>query len=137
MKCCTYFLLMSRDFVGLVQISLPATYLEILRLVGRFFILQRKGKSKRFPEEMFQISKCLSRYLRHLLQKDPIWLDFTGRRRLALLRIFIRRFSECVNIALPFLRPLFEPITFGFSIPDITVNIKCACAQLRPMTLTR
>ena len=84
---------------------------------GIFFILQRKGKSKKFPAEIFQPRKFLSRYLCRLLQKDPIWLDFTGRRRVALMKIFIRRFSECVNIALSFLRPLFEPITFGFSSP--------------------
>ena len=45
---------------------------------GIFFILQRKGKSKKFPAEIFQPRKFLSHYLRHLLQKDTIWLDLAA-----------------------------------------------------------
>ena len=45
-----------------------------------------------------------------------------------------RHFGDRMNISPPFLRPIFEPLAFGFFIPNITAEITCACANLKPRT---
>ena len=56
-----------------------------------------------------------------------------GHHGLPFLRTFPRYFGDRTNVSLPFLCLLFEQITFGFIITDITAKITCACANLKPM----
>ena len=71
------------------------------------------------------------------MQKDPLQLDFTDHCSVNFLMIFICRFGDCMNIYLPFIRLIFEPLVFGLIIPDITTEITCARANLKPMTGTK
>ena len=87
-------------------------------------------RQKDFLQNIFQPRE-------HLYQKDPLRLDRTCRRRVTLLRIFLRRFSENMNVNIPFLHPLFDPIAFGFIIPDITVKMMQTRSHLKPMTLAK
>lgn len=61
-------------------------------------------------------------------------MDCTDHCSVTFLMIFNRRFGDRTNIYIQFLRPIFDPILFGFVIPNITSEITWVHKKLKPMT---
>ena len=100
---------------------------------GMFFGILKKRRAKTFSVEIFQSPKCLSGIFCLVLQKYLLPLYCMGNRGINLLRIFLRHFVDRTDVSLPFIHPLFDPISFVFFIPNITAKITCACAHPKPI----
>ena len=110
---------------------LPEMHLGILQQEGGFPILQIKTKSKRFPTKLFPLPQTLVLYiLYHALQIYTLGLDRTETRGVTFQSIFPPLFCDRMNISLPFIYPIFEPLAFGFVVPDI--NGKIICTRKNP-----
>ena len=56
-------LLMSKDYVDPDWMSLPETYLELLKREGGFSIFQKKDEAKSFPAEFFPLPQMPVQYI--------------------------------------------------------------------------
>ena len=87
-----------------------------------------------FPKAYSPLPQTRLAYWFDLLQKYPLQLDHTYHHGVTFLGIFPGSFDDCMDVLLPRLNTLFQPITFGIFIPNKYSKIIRARAHLKPMT---
>ena len=124
-------MLISRDYVIPFQIYSLGMYLRLLQYGGGFSISKGNARQKGYPQNFSHPHEILYRFLSHTLKKGPLRLKPTCHCSITVLRILIGRFSESTSVSLQFILAVFDPITFGFFIADISPYIMCTRAHLK------
>ena len=86
----------------------------------RVSISKENTRQEGFPQNFSEPCESLYHFLSYTLKKDPLQLNHMGHSGITLLRTLIGHFSESTNVSLLFIFALFDPIAFGYVIPDIT-----------------
>ena len=113
------------------------TYLELLQREGWFSIFQRKDKVKSFPQKILDFSQTLVPYISSCAAKRSTTIGLYASPLRNFTEIFSRCLGDRMNVFLPFLHHIFEPLKFGSVILDITAVITFDRENLKRMTLSK
>ena len=125
---------MSRDSGGPCRLSWSAPYLEFLQWVRDFLKFRRKGEANFFAKHLLHYRKYVSRIICDTVYKYPLRLHHTYHLDVIFLGVFSHSFNDCMDIMLPRLCTIFQPITFGLVILYKTSKIMRTRAHLKTMT---
>ena len=103
----------------------------------KVFDTPKKRWSKIFPEELLPIPWSHIRYHFSHVKKYPLRLDRTSHCGVNFLNISLCLCGDRKFFSLLFLHPLFDPITFGLTVPNRTTEITFTCAHIKPTISTR
>ena len=120
--------LCAAEFIGFCRNIMDLFTSNLLRAStngGKVFNIPKKRRGKKFTRRTFSnpLNACPVFFSR--VEKYSLQLDYTGHRSVTFLRIFLLCCGEHTNFSIQFLCMLFDPITFGFVIIDITAKTTC------------